>query len=293
MEVPLWFDAARHAPAGPGLPRPQRAPHLPGPRPLPHRRRHRPGAGPLAPLLHGMQLLQRIPGWWPPPGAPPSPPPGSPSRGPAAPGRALQLALQPVMRRSNAGSCPEVTASTHQGAGGGAQGVHHHLVREHHVHGARAEPAPPVPVPSSDKVVVGSTAVMPGKFLYNIATKTCEENTGKSVNPLVFQWQPTIASANFPLETLPNNFLRRESPRRRRTWPSTLALRERGGGAEVGAGTGGRRTPVPRTHRQPPPPGGWAPGGLVLKTKKVLHLRKCTVHRAQRGQCIACFLLVK
>ena len=48
---------------------------------------------------------------------------------------------------------------------------------------------------------------MPGKFLYNIATKTCEENTGKSVNPLVFQWQPTIASANFPLETLPNNFL--------------------------------------------------------------------------------------
>ena len=36
------------------------------------------------------------------------------------------------------------------------------------------------------------------KFLYNIATKTCEENTGKSVNPLVLQWQPTIASANFP-----------------------------------------------------------------------------------------------
>ena len=71
MEVPLGFDAARHAPAGPGLPRPQRAPHLPGPRPLPHRRRHRPGAGPLGPFLHGMQLLQRIPGRWPPPGAPP------------------------------------------------------------------------------------------------------------------------------------------------------------------------------------------------------------------------------
>ena len=60
---------------------------------------------------------------------------------------------------------------------------------------------------ASDKVIVGSTAVMPGKFLYNTATKTCEENTGKSVNPLVFQWQPTVASANFPLETLPNNFL--------------------------------------------------------------------------------------